>query len=216
MQPELVSIQDLYPDKFDVDDDEYDAEDDFALNLGAESVAPTPPPEPSNFPNAFLPATSMKRQRSHLQIRSSHPDCAICLQPAIRPFLTSCCEKVLCDEHLQYQLHTSHACLSCGSPYLVTSPTTISSLHMVSQKDSDSCDDSSNSHMSFDCDASASIGSESDSAEETPSSSHTRYTLLPNPVSTTVDPELAGLAGGVLGKVLSIVALTLVFYVLFN
>ncbi|GAW09727.1 hypothetical protein F5879DRAFT_979572 [Lentinula edodes] len=216
MQPELVSIQDLYPDKFDVDDDEYDAEDDFALNLGAESVAPTPPPEPSNFPNAFLPATSMKRQRSHLQIRSSHTDCAICLQPAIRPFLTSCCEKVLCDEHLQYQLHTSHACLSCGSPYLVTSPTTISSLHVVSQKDSDSCDDSSNSHMSFDCDASASIGSESDSAEETPSSSHTRYTLLPNPVSTTVDPELAGLAGGVLGKVLSIVALTLVFYVLFN
>ncbi|KAJ3864293.1 hypothetical protein EV359DRAFT_81546 [Lentinula novae-zelandiae] len=57
--------------------------------------------------------------------------------------------------------------------------------------------------MSFDCDASASIGSESDSAEETLSSSHTRYTLLPNPVSTTVDPELAGLAGGVLGKLFS-------------
>lgn len=94
----------------------------------------------------------------------------------------------------------------------------ISSLHVVSQKDSDSCDDSSYSHTSFDCEASASIGSESDSAEETPSSSssHTRYTLLPNPASTTVDPELAGLAGGVLGKVLSIVALTLVFYVLSN
>ncbi|KIK55781.1 hypothetical protein GYMLUDRAFT_248376 [Collybiopsis luxurians FD-317 M1] len=214
-QPLLsISIQDLYPEKFDVgSDDEYDLADEPSLNLGAESIAPTPPPEPSdnsNFPTTFAPTPS--RLRSPLSVSSSH-QCGICSKQPFRPSQTTCCGRTFCDDHLRQQLKTSsHQCPSCGStPCTFTSgssavPNSPSSLRQTIYRNSDISSSTSPS-----------------TATETPTqilpppfhnSSHSA--LSQRKTLTTIDPELAGLAGGMMGKVLSIVALTLVFYVLFN
>ncbi|KAJ4466230.1 hypothetical protein J3R30DRAFT_3588532 [Lentinula aciculospora] len=200
MQSEVsISIEDLYPDKFDVDDDENGLEEDF------------------NYPNTFL---ALRKQRSRSRLRNLSSVCSLCGQSALRPFRMTCCRKVLCAEHLQDRLDASSSlCPSCGSRCsadIVISPSSLtlpSSLRVSSQRDSDSSGKSSNTNSrtsSVDRDVYAYVDSKSDCAEGTV------YTPIRDTTSSALDPELAGLAEGVLGKVLSIVALTLVFYVLLN
>ncbi|KAE9407526.1 hypothetical protein BT96DRAFT_105331 [Gymnopus androsaceus JB14] len=135
---------------------------------------------------------------------------------AVEPSQTRCCGRIFCQDHLQNWLNTtSDHCPSCGSycstdtvifppsaspnmPYAAAP----SSLRNASQADPDSFSASSDS------------SDDSDSAEgRTSDHNHllSAFSLIKNTASSTMDPELAG---GVLGKVLSIVALTLVFYVL--
>ncbi|KAF5388616.1 hypothetical protein D9757_004832 [Collybiopsis confluens] len=202
-----VSIQDLYPDKFSVEsDDEYD---DSPLNLGAESMAPTPPPEPldsSYFPTTFLPPKSLKPRKSRsLLSPSPRALCALCSKQAVRPARTTCCQNIFCEEHIRQRLdNTSKRCPSCSSDYsFAPVSSTVSSLRQQSRRESDSSDESSRER-----DTSVSTMSESDTPESP--------LQLRSFQRSIIDSDVAGLAGGMMGRVLSIVALTLVFYVLFS
>jgi hypothetical protein len=215
-----ASIQALYPDKFDVDEEEeYDLEDIPVLNLGAESVAPTPPPEPSYgyFPATLAPALSLREPRSRSPlITSLDQECGICLKQAYQPSKVQCCGKIFCDDHLHEHLQrTSNRCPSCGSHCDFVSVVPPGGSSRQHQRDSESSDTSYNSRTSSPERVSDVNADSEDPESEKSDSPYSLSTmmLLQRKTSSTIDPELAG---GVVGKVLSIVALTLVFYVLFN
>ncbi|KAE9406997.1 hypothetical protein BT96DRAFT_172108 [Gymnopus androsaceus JB14] len=104
--PGIPSIQDLYPDKFDCDDEpqqDFEQCDFPALNLGTESLACTPNAATAWTLGGLRRARSrtISTQAQRRQAASADRDCAICFDLAKRPAKTRCCGKLFCQDHLR-------------------------------------------------------------------------------------------------------------------
>ncbi|KAK0487888.1 hypothetical protein IW261DRAFT_653909 [Armillaria novae-zelandiae] len=197
-------------------DDDEDETPEYRLNLGAETPGEMTPSISSyafawERPGSRTPVR--RRSLSSLR-RSSKPrrdvvdrDCGICFESAVVPCRTLCCSKLFCLEHIADWLHGSRSdgrCPSCKTrctlkkdtillpvPHLHSPipPTPPPSLRLRPRSPSTSGSETSD------------VGSEE--SEDSPDVDHGYHT-------DTLD--LSGTK--VASKILSIVGLTLVFYVL--
>ncbi|KAF9073479.1 hypothetical protein BDP27DRAFT_1444836 [Rhodocollybia butyracea] len=187
-----ISIEDLYPDKFDVDESEDEYEYEPVLNLGAESIAPTPPPEPSDdgshFPATFALPASLSRRKSRSLLRGSQSE-------------TQCCGRRITD-----RLDTiSNPCPFCGSHDAVAISATSSSFsagpsHLrlttnVSPQDSESSHDSCSSSTERDSYTDSEPDLTQDTAQDHQPRSLASSAFATFRNSSSMDPELARVLG---------------------
>ncbi|KAJ7263454.1 hypothetical protein C8J57DRAFT_1333540 [Mycena rebaudengoi] len=112
-----------------------ESELEYSLNLGAESEANTPLPDPTPDSGPLLLraatlAAAKEKQRSAAYMRGRFKvaerarrealrDCGICEEPAVIPVRTQCCRALFCKEHIDSWLHgpaSTGLCPACEAP----------------------------------------------------------------------------------------------------